>query len=156
MVPQVPQIARPRDRRHVVVGSGHVVFRFIAPIQLLGHHVDLADLEAGKFDIEAEIDRRKLLQFDGEEFAVPAGEFGQAVVGDDVSASFIGGQVVEPDDGNSAEAELLRGGDASVACNDPVVVPNQDRVRESELRDARGDLGNLLVGMRACVSVGRD
>ena len=63
----------------------------------IGETVDLSRVETGYLDIEVELDLGERLELDREQLLVPAGQFGQAVVGDNVGANLLFREVAQPD-----------------------------------------------------------
>ncbi|MCY1382408.1 hypothetical protein D9M69_704300 [compost metagenome] len=60
--------------------------------------------------------------------------------------------MIQHDHRYDLQSEFLGGDQASVTSNDDAVAARQDRIDESELHDAGGDLRHLLLGMGARVA----
>jgi hypothetical protein len=58
---------------------------------------------------------------------------------------WVGLRVIEHDHRHDLQPEFLGGGQASVPSDDDAVAARQDRIGESELGDAGGDLRHLLL-----------
>ncbi len=89
-----------------------------------------AFLRLGQFDIKIEVD--KTLQFDREQFAVPAGVERKLVVRDYVRAPFRLGEMRQTHGGDSLDPEKFRRSDATMAGDDLAVVGDQYRIVETE------------------------
>ena len=125
-------------------------------VPVVEEEIQLGGLEAGDLQIEIELELGKRLELDRQDLAIPAGQLGQPVVGDHIGPALGLREMVEFDRRNLEHAKLLGRGDASVAGHDLAVATDQDRVGESELADRRGDLRDLLCGMRPRIAlVGR-
>ena len=79
---------------------------------------------------------------------VPAGVQRELVVRDDVRALLRFGEVVQNNDGHLLELQLPGGKEPAVPGDDAAFGIHQDRVVETELGDAGGDLRDLRVRMR--------
>ncbi len=118
---------------------------------LVDHEIDFGEREAGEGEIEADIAERQ--QLVGEDVEIPAGVEGELVVGDDIGADFLGGEVGEAQGWHAFHPELLCGHDAAVSGDDGAVVRNEDGVGEAKASDAVGDLADLRAGMPAGVFI---
>ena len=151
-----PDIASPRDRRprrdrrHLICGIGLAVL--FAERQLADEHVDLRQLEAGDGEIEVDVEVGEILELDREQVPIPAGILGELVVGDHISADIRLAHARQLDGRDRHAAEQLRGRDTAMPGDDAVRIIDQDRIGESEPPDRRGDLLNLLCGMRARIA----
>lgn len=123
----------------------------IASIVVIQQQVDLGRLEAGDLEIEVQVHLRKGLKLNRENFAIPARQLGQAVVGDDVGPPLGFAQMRQFDDGYFVISELARRGDAAVSGDDATGVINQNRIHEIELPDRRRDLFDLF--FRVCAGI---
>nr|WP_267459755.1 hypothetical protein [Xanthomonas euvesicatoria] len=148
---QHPDIARARDRRlanlrqRILIGLPLVV-RLVARDQFRQR----VGVEAG--DVEVEAFQLQGFQFDAQHRVVPTRVLGDAVVRDDQGAALRWRQVIQHDHRHDLQPEFLGGGQASVTSNDDAVAARQDRIGESELGDAGGDLRHLLLGVGARVA----
>src|SRR6266852_5488277 len=113
--------------------------------RLIEQQINLGEREAGDLHTEFEID--KGLQFDREHLAVPAGVQGELVVGDDIGPTLSCIEVGQAKRRNALYPEKLSSFDAAVPGDDLVIITDQDRVGETELLDAVGDLPDRLLGV---------
>ena len=84
-LPQVPGAADGRARQLLA----HVVSRILLGLRPRKDQVDLRDLKAGDGDIEAIVNGQQILQFDRQDRLVPAGDFSQTIVGDNIGTNLI-------------------------------------------------------------------
>ena len=150
VVAENPQIARDRDRRlrkfrnRVFVGQPlRRILRGEQPRQLFV-------LEADESEIEVLVLQRR--KFSAKQLVVPAGVQRELIVRDDVRALLRLGQVIQNDHRHFFELQLARGKKPPVPGDDAGLGVHQDRIVEAELRDARGDLRDLRVGVRSRIS----
>jgi hypothetical protein len=113
--------------------------------------IDLSDIEPGHAEIKVLL--FELQQFQGKHFVIPSGIERKFVVRDDVCALLRLGQVIQNDDRRLFELQLARCKKAAVSGDNACLTIDQNRVRESEFSDARGNLRNLRV--RVCPRVPR-
>ena len=84
MLSENPPIAALTDSRmRYLARSGVGAGYFIGVIK---DNIHLADIEPSQFDVEVEVPQP--FQFDGENVSIPARQFGESVVGNDVGAFF--------------------------------------------------------------------
>lgn len=132
MVPEAVYHALPGERVHGFLGlRSEVVLQFGADVYI---EVLVSDLQAEGGHIE-----RKALELLPEEVVVPIRKHPGAVVRYTVRLHLLGREVVGDDHGDLLQAELQRGLQTGVACDDHVVPVDDDRVPEPELADALGD-----------------
>lgn len=96
--PEAPDIAslghrRPGFGRRCLIGRIGGIFA----CTVIEQQIELGGLEAGDLQLEVEIHFGQGLEFDFQDLAVPAGEFGQAVVSDDIGAPLGRGEMTEHD-----------------------------------------------------------
>jgi hypothetical protein len=116
MIPGHPEIAQPRDWRS---GWRELIDRFVDRRSVTDEEfVDLGDFEARDREIEVKIDGRKIREQGAEEFAVPRGMLGQAIVEQEERFLFLGRQMREGDRWHFRDAEANGSGKASVTTND--------------------------------------
>src|SRR6266568_7196896 len=120
--------------------------RAVSLASILQDDVDFRHLEPGQFDFDIEIDQT--LQLNRQNLLVPPGLLGELVVGQDVGALIRLAQMREPVGRHRGDAEELGGFHATVTSDDLLVIIDQNRIAEAELRDAVGDLADLLLRMR--------
>ena len=126
---ELPEIARDGDRRCVGVDLRDPVGIVVGLGGAEDKAVDLCRVETDDLDIEVELDLAERLQLYRQQFLVPTGQLGQAVVGDDVRLNLCFGEVAQPDCRDLFEPEQLRRCQASVARDDLPVLIDQDGVR---------------------------
>ena len=148
-----PEVAAARDRRtgrddDCVVSS--IAAIGIGLARFVDHEVDFGEAEPGQLDIELEVDQR--LQLDGEDLLVPPGIERELVVGQHVGAPLGLGEMRQRDGRHRLPFEQLGRFDPAVAGDDLAIVGDKHRVGEPEPLDRRGDLLDLLLGMRARVA----
>jgi hypothetical protein len=120
--------------------------------QLAYQQIDFRQIKARYGNIKIDVELGKVLQFNSEQSAIPAGVFSKPVISDHVSANLglaHAGQLycrdlIETDDFGALNA--------TVAGNHEVCVIDQDRVDKAEPPDGVGDLGNLLFRMGAGIA----
>ena len=95
--------------------------------------VDLRRVETDDLDIEVELDLGERLELYRQQFLIPTGQLGQAVVGDDVRLDLCFGEVAQPDCRDLFEPEQLRRCQAPVARDDLPVLIDQDGVLSSRM-----------------------
>ncbi len=136
-------------RRGVFVrqAPGELVWLLQQILQFLVAETDQFEVEAVPFQLH---------QFLAEQVLIPAGEFRQSVIGDDVGPPLRQSQVVQHNDWNRGHFELSRCQQPAVPGNDAVLTINQDGVHEPELHNAGGDLGHLFIRMGARIPIIRD
>ena len=100
--------------------------------------------------VELEVDQS--FELDGQDFLIPTRIERELVVGEHVSAPLGVGEMRQRDGRDRFPAQQLRRLDAAVTGDDLAVTRDQHRVGEPEPLDRRGDLPNLLFGMRARVA----
>ena len=100
--------------------------------RFIEQQIDLGEREAGDLHVEFQIDEG--LQFDREQLAVPAGVQGQLVVGDDIGPALRRIEVGQAKRRNALHPEKLGGFDPAMPGDDLVVIADQDRIGEAELR----------------------
>ena len=118
MPAQLPEIPWLRDRRH-----GRVCFRQLISVVVLlvraaNQEINLAHLKTGGGYIEIKVHFEETLQFQGKQFAVPAGILGELVVGENVGALLRLGHIVDADGRDRIDAEQHRGLEPAMARND--------------------------------------
>jgi len=118
---------------------------------LLQDQIDLADVEPGQRDVEADVE--ETLELEREKVAIPTGFERQLIVGDDERPHLVVAQVLEPDRRHVGNAEELRRADPAMAGDDAVRLINEDGIREPAALDRAGDLLQLLLGVRAGVAL---
>jgi transposase len=152
MFSQEPQIATTRDRCFRDRGQG--VFRIRSRRPHVGEEqIDLGRFEARDRNIEL-LDRQELNEFaklDRKEFSIPAGLFGDSVVGDHIGTLLGWAEVAEPNDRHLSHTLQARALQSSMSGENHILVVDDQRVQESELPDAGGNLPDLLFGMGPCV-----
>lgn len=94
-----------------------------------------------------------MLQLDLQDLGIPARLLGEPVVGEDVGALLRVVEVVEAHARHGHKPEFPGRRDAAVAGDDAAVLVDEHGVVEPERCDARRDLGDLPVAMRAGVAV---
>jgi hypothetical protein len=83
---------------------------------------------------------------------IPGGVLGQTVVGDEEGHALRLGEMTEPNSGYGVLPQLARGQESPVACDDLLLVIDQERDVEAKRLDALSDLANLFVVMNPGVS----
>ncbi len=150
MPAQLPQIARPTDRRSVdgygknIGGIRATTRRRREPFD---PQIDFAHGEARGFEIEIELDRGEIAQNLAQELIVPARGLRKPIVGNAEGARLLCGQVLKADNGNVAQAQPPCRMDTAVAGEDFALPIGQDRHIEPKSFDAAGDLLDLPVCM---------
>jgi len=147
--PHIPDPAEWRPRRQfgycvgrVVVGlSGHVIER-------RDPQVDLPYLKTSYLDAEIEPEQREVLELLRQQLVVPAGNFGQPVVGDHEGACLGRGQVIEAQGRHLGNAELAAGEQSPVPGDHLELGIDQHRHVEAKALDAVGDLPGLLFAVQ--------
>ena len=109
-------------RRHRLAAEERFEFRVLE-----GQHrnVEARLLEPGHLDLQL--------------LLVPLRDLRDLVVGDAQGLLLLLGEVLLDDAGNLLHAELLAGGEARVAFDDDMILVDEDRVMETELRDDLGE-----------------
>jgi len=129
---------------------GHGIFRaarcVVCLAGILQDDVDFRYLEPGQFDLDVEIDQ--ILELNRQKLLVPPGFLGELVIGQDVGALIRLAQMREPVGRHRGDAEELGGFHTAVTGDDLLVIIDQDRIAEAELRNAVRDLADLLLRMR--------
>lgn len=92
--PEVPWLGY---RRHGQIKVRQAVGHICGLLKVGDQDVDLRSLEARHLDVEVQIEHGQRLQLQGQEVLVPAGQLGQSVVGDEVSADLCLAHVRETD-----------------------------------------------------------
>ena len=124
---ELPEIARSGQRRCIGVDLRNKVRVVIRLHGADDETIDLSRVETGYLDIEVELDLGERLELDREQLLVPAGQFGQAVVGDNVGAKLLFREVAQPDRRNLLQLQQLRRLEASMTGDDPTVVADENR-----------------------------
>jgi hypothetical protein len=109
----------------------------------------------GRLDVVANVAGYidKGLQLDRQDFAIPAGQFGEAIVSQNVRP-FLGiREVRDPQAGNRSDAEQLGGLHPAVTSDDLAGIVNERRVDEAEPLDVVSDFPDLLPGMRPGIAL---
>ena len=117
---------------------------------LIEREVNLRQRETRQRHIEFQVDER--LQFDRENFRIPAGIQRKLVVGEHIGAPFLCAQVRKPDGRNGCQSQFLGRHQPSMAGDDLVMVADENRIRKAEPRDAVGDLAHLLLRVPTSVA----
>src|SRR5215470_1820176 len=145
MIAEDPQITSPTHGRtsqhlwmHVLRAS-----RFAGLAGLIQNQIDLRHREAGKIDLE--IQRNQLLQLDGENLAVPAGLFGQAIVCEYIGPALVFAEMRQPNHRHARQAQELGGLEPTMARDDLIVITHQDRISESKALHRSRDLLDLAL-----------
>ena len=115
--------------------------------QLADQQVDFRQLEAGQGNVEIDIEIGEVLQLKTEQFTVPAGIFGQTIIGDHVSPNFGFAHRRQTHRRNLVEANGFGSFDPAVPGDDPVGVIDQHGVGKAKATDRAGDLADLLLRM---------
>ena len=152
MLTELPEIARDGDRRCVGVDLRDPVRIVVGLGGAEDKAVDLCRVETDDLDIEVELDLAERPQLNRQQFLVPTGQLGQAVIGDDVRLNLCFGEVAQPDCRDLFEPEQLRRLQAPVARDDLPVLIDQDGVRPAECLDGRSNLPDLLFRVRTGIS----
>ena len=120
--------------------------------KLPDENINFGGPKAGNGDIEVRLDRQ-FLQLERQELAIPAGEFGQPVVGNHIRPDLRGRQVAGARRRNVTHAEQLCGLDPAVAVGDDAArAVDQDRIDKAEFLDTGGNLFDLLRRMGARIA----
>jgi HEAT repeats/Armadillo/beta-catenin-like repeat len=98
-------------------------------------------------DERQEVDQ--LAQLNRQHFAIPTGLFGDLIVGDHIGPLLSLAEMVETDDRHVGHTLQARGLKTPMASKDHVAFVDDQRVQESKLPDAGGDLADLLSRMRS-------
>jgi hypothetical protein len=106
------------------------------------NEIDICQAEAGKLDIEVEVDQS--LKLDREQLLVPASVQRKLIVRDDVGPSLRFREVREPQHRHSLHTEQPCYRYPPMAGDDLIIVPDQHRVGKAEPRDRVRDLPNLF------------
>src|SRR5207248_165498 len=96
---------------------------------------------------DVEIDVDEALQLDRQQLTFPAGVEGELIVGQYIGAPLSRVQMSQAHRRDTVQAEQLCRLDPAMAGDDRTVLSDQNRVVESELPDALGDLPDLFLGM---------
>jgi hypothetical protein len=120
-------------------------------VLVLDQTVEFGDREAGVFDLELGIEKLKLLKFGGEDFLIPSRIERQLVVGNHIGAHLRRRHVHKPPARHRLHLEELGRLQPSMTGENVVVSVDQDRIGETVLADARGDLAALLARVRTGV-----
>ena len=108
MLAELPEIARDGDRRCVGVDLRDPVRIVVGLGGAEDKAVDLCRVETDDLDIEVELDLAERLQLYRQQFLIPTGQLGQAVIGDDLRLDLSFGEVAQPDCRDLFEPEQLR------------------------------------------------
>ena len=152
MLAELPEVARDGDRRCVGVDLRDPVRIVVGLGGAEDKAVDLRRVETDDLDIEVELDLAERLQLYRQQFLVPTGQLGQAVIGDDVCLNLCFGEVAQPDCRDLFEPKQLRRFQTPVARDDLSVFIDQDGVRPAECLDGRSNLSDLLFRVRTGIS----
>ena len=112
-------------------------------LQVLRHESQDVELEVLGIEVSDEVRQCDL---------VPAGIERQLVVGDDQRLALRLRQVPQANDRDLPQLQALCGFQPAVPGNDRARRIDQDRVGPAELPDARGDLVDLAIGVRARIA----
>jgi hypothetical protein len=150
-----PQLARSTHRGIAAAKRRDMVLRLCRPCgsTLAGFvedEIDLSEREAGKLDLELQVDQP--LQFECEQFPIPAGILRKLVVGKHIGAPLGTPELRQPQRRNSAPSEMPGGLDAAMSSDDLVIVADQHRIGKAEPLDTSGDLPDLFAGMGAGIA----
>ena len=151
----VPDIAKTGDRiagkrfGNAVGRIGLIGGRAIG--QLAQGNVDLGQLEPGERQVVVELERREILELQGQQVTVPAGILGKLVVGDHIGANVGFAHVAQANGRDQFHPDQLRRRDPAVAGDDAVVFVHEHRIDEPEMPYGARDLRDLFLGMRARV-----
>src|SRR6516164_7624350 len=152
MLTELPNVANPAhsDTRtgfgNFVLGAGAFLPSFLGIMQ---DELDVTHVEASQLDVEVKIDQT--LQFNGENFPVPTGFFGEPVISDDVSALVRRREMTEPQGRHLGQPEELCCLDPAMTGNNHVRIIHKHRIVEAESLDAVCDLSDLFTRVRACI-----
>ena len=152
MLAELPEIARDGDRWCAGVDLRDPVGIVVGLGGAEDQAVDLRRVETDDLDIEVELDLAERLELYRQQFFIPTGQLGQAVVGDDVCLDLCFGEVAQPDCRDLFEPEQLRRCQTPVARDDLPVLIDQDRVSPAECLDGRSDMPDLLVRVGTGIS----
>jgi hypothetical protein len=113
----------------------------------------LAEFELVKAG-EAEVKPRfaQLANFEREHLEIPAGVERQLVVGEHIGAALRRREVRQDDARHLVEADQMRSKHPAGAGDNAVLFIDQHRVGKAKFADRGGDLGDLLVAVRARVT----
>ena len=119
--------------------------------------IDLAQLKAGRFEGEIEVEALQLLKLDAKPPVVPGGELAKPVVGKHEGSGLGFAQMIERDGRNLPQAQAPGGEQPPVTRQHPALPVDQNGRVEAEGRDAVGDAGDLASRVYARVSgIGRE
>ena len=149
MLSDQPNVAGPRDRINRRLGD--LLFRLGGSLcRRFGLGQERSQLLFGEAQqIKRQVRSLKLPEFRREHLFVPPGVLTDPVVGKDVRALLGFAQMIEHDHRHVLQPKFPRGQQSPVPGDDARVRVHQDRVVEAEFHDARRNLRNLLVRMRA-------
>ena len=155
MIAELPKIFRPADHLSRLPGAVHGVGRIRAVLlEIADDLVDFDGLEARDRNVQLFIDEElsQLGQLNGKAFPIPARVLGNLIVGKQQGTLFRFAQPFQHDHWYLAEAKKFCGRKATVSRDDHRVLVDQQRDREAVGDDAVGDLADLLLRMRPCVT----
>jgi len=108
--------------------------------------VDLGGVEAGEFHREAEIEQFR--QLAAQHRPIPAGQFGQAVIGDHIGAPLRLTEAADPQGRHFRQAQPPCRCQPGMPGQDPSGFIDQDRHREAELPHRLRQLVDLFIRVR--------
>jgi len=120
--------------------------------QLANKQINFGQIKAGHRYVEFDFELSEILQLKTEQSAIPAGIFGEPIIGNHISANLSLAHGRQSHGRDLIQADGFGGFDAAVASNDAVSVIDQDRVSKTEPPDGIGDLDNLLLGVGTGIS----
>jgi len=124
-----------------------VRFCFRSPVQ---NDVYFRNIKTGQNNLELVVEQS--LQFDGEDFLVPASLLGQPIVGQNVSPFLCRTEVGNLHRWDLGKSQQLRRRNPPVTGDNLVGLVYQNGVGETELLDSGGDLPDLFACMRTCIA----
>ena len=124
--------------------------------EAFNENIDLGDRETRHADIEIEVNFQETLQLKCENLFIPAGIEGELVIGQRIGPLLLRRHVLKADAGNTVQSDKLGSSQSAMSREDHVLAIDEDRIGESEMADAVGDLPDLFLRMGSRIArVGR-
>nr|WP_281719426.1 hypothetical protein [Nitrosomonas nitrosa] len=154
VIAQSPEIATLRDGGVIALRPIYFVRRIKPRLRFRGiqRKIDFRRAEPGHTQVDFDVELGKIPKLNREKISIPTCGFGDPIVGESIGTSFSLAELIEPQDGHSAPAQLPSGSHSAVTGDDLAVDANQNRVCEAEPLYTGGDLINLFFAVSARIS----
>jgi hypothetical protein len=154
VIAQSPEVATLRDDETIAFRVIYFVRR-IRPLlrfRRVQSKINFRRAEAGHTQVDFEIELCKVSEFNREKISIPTSGLGNPIVGESINTSFSLAELIEPQDGHTAPAQLSSGSHSAVSGDNFAFTPDKHWVCETEALDAGRDLCDLVFAVRAGIS----